>query len=144
MTLYSLTTIRCDRQLPCKNCVRSHAQCIPAATAPRQRRRRFPERDLLQRLRKYESLLRQHNIEFEPLHKDSLTLENRSRDADGSGHGEVDVEQPAPSPSPDRSSSKEVTGKFETMFKAKYMLCRERSYIRRGTNDVLVGACGMP
>ncbi|KAK9343537.1 hypothetical protein V1522DRAFT_394310 [Lipomyces starkeyi] len=31
----------------------------------------FPERELLERLRKYEDLLRQNNIKFEPLHKDS-------------------------------------------------------------------------
>lgn len=37
---------------------------------PRQRRRRFAERDLLDKLRHYEGLLREHNISFEPLHKD--------------------------------------------------------------------------
>ena len=36
----------------------------------RRRRRRFPERELLERLRKYEGLLRQNSITFEPLHKD--------------------------------------------------------------------------
>ncbi|EDN93893.1 hypothetical protein SS1G_09760 [Sclerotinia sclerotiorum 1980 UF-70] len=46
-------------------------QCIPATQLPRQRRRRFPERVLLDRLREYEDLLRQNNIKFEPLHKES-------------------------------------------------------------------------
>ena len=36
----------------------------------RQRRRRFSERALLERLRKYEDLLRQNNIMFETLNKD--------------------------------------------------------------------------
>ncbi|PHH89545.1 hypothetical protein CDD83_5804 [Cordyceps sp. RAO-2017] len=58
--------IRCDRASPCANCVRQGARCVPAAVAPR--RRRFPERELLDRLRLYERLLRQHGIAFEPLH----------------------------------------------------------------------------
>lgn len=43
---------------------------MPAATlSARQRRPRFPERALLERLRKYEDLLRDHDVEFEPMHK---------------------------------------------------------------------------
>ncbi|PKX92297.1 transcription factor domain-containing protein [Aspergillus novofumigatus IBT 16806] len=42
------------------------SQCVPATLTPR--RRRFQERVLLDRLRHYEGLLRQHNIYFEPLH----------------------------------------------------------------------------
>lgn len=62
--------VKCDRKLPCANCVRFKAECVPAALHPR-RRRRFPERELLDRVRKYESLLRQNKIEFDPLHKDN-------------------------------------------------------------------------
>lgn len=44
---------------------------MPATLTPRgRRRRRFPERELLERLHKYEDMLRQQNIKFEPLHKD--------------------------------------------------------------------------
>ncbi|KAJ8071803.1 hypothetical protein OCU04_002117 [Sclerotinia nivalis] len=63
--------VRCDRNHPCSHCVKSRVECVPATQLPRQRRRRFPERVLLDRLRKYEDLLRQNNIKFEPLHKDS-------------------------------------------------------------------------
>lgn len=64
--------VRCDRTMPCSNCVRRGIQCIPgSAVAPRQRRKRFPERELLDRLRAYEALLKQNSIDFEPLHKDS-------------------------------------------------------------------------
>ena len=49
-------------------CVKSRLQCVPATMVPRQRRRRFSERALLDRLRKYEDLLYQNNIPFEPLH----------------------------------------------------------------------------
>ncbi|KAI9687577.1 MAG: hypothetical protein M1822_002187 [Bathelium mastoideum] len=63
--------VRCDRNFPCSNCTKSNAPCVPAASTPRQRRRRFTERELLERLRKYEDLLRQNGIKFDPLHKDA-------------------------------------------------------------------------
>lgn len=59
--------VKCDRKLPCANCVRHQVECEPAL-APRQRRRRFPERELLNRIRRYEEILRQNNLSFEPLH----------------------------------------------------------------------------
>lgn len=46
-------------------------QCISAATQPRQRRRRFAERELLERLRHYEDLLKTNGIAFQPLHASS-------------------------------------------------------------------------
>lgn len=60
--------IKCDRHFPCSHCLRAGISCVPASLVPRQRRRRFPERDLLQRLRQYEDLLRQNNVDFQPLH----------------------------------------------------------------------------
>ncbi|KAL5050911.1 hypothetical protein BDW71DRAFT_194039 [Aspergillus fruticulosus] len=65
--------VRCDRTFPCANCVKSKVQCIPADLLPRRRKRRFPERELLDRLRKYETLLRQNDIEFDPLHPEAAT-----------------------------------------------------------------------
>ncbi|CAG8893344.1 unnamed protein product [Penicillium egyptiacum] len=70
--------VRCDRTFPCANCVRAGEECEQAT---RQRRRRFPERELLARLRHYESLLRKHNIKFDPLH--TPTTERRSPSEDG-------------------------------------------------------------
>ncbi|KAK0121231.1 hypothetical protein ONS96_011408 [Cadophora gregata f. sp. sojae] len=63
--------VKCDRKHPCANCVKARTQCIPATQVTRVRKRRFPERELLDRLRKYEDLLRQNNVRFEPLHKDA-------------------------------------------------------------------------
>lgn len=63
--------IKCDRHFPCAHCLRGGITCVPASLVPRQRRRRFPERDLLQRLRHYEDLLRQNNVDFQPLHPTS-------------------------------------------------------------------------
>lgn len=61
--------VKCDRRFPCANCLRVGVQCVPAiALTTRQRRRRFPERELLERLQDYEKLLRQNDIDFEPLH----------------------------------------------------------------------------
>ncbi|KAF2501908.1 hypothetical protein BU16DRAFT_522789 [Lophium mytilinum] len=78
--------VKCNRKFPCTNCEKAGAQCVPATLAPRHRRRRFPERELLERLRDYEGLLRQNNIKFEPLHasideKPSPSLDGKSYDS---------------------------------------------------------------
>jgi hypothetical protein len=77
--------IKCDRTFPCSQCLKTGAQCLPATRVPRKRRRRFAERDLLDRLRHYEALLREHNIQFEPLHPghdaELHVSESRARDA---------------------------------------------------------------
>ncbi len=69
--------IKCDRRFPCGNCTKNGHSCV-AAALPRQRRRRFPERELLDRLRHYEDLLRSHNIPFEPLHGPSADAASRA------------------------------------------------------------------
>ncbi|RGP77585.1 transcriptional regulatory [Fusarium longipes] len=69
--------VKCDRTFPCSNCVKHNTQCIPA-TQPKPRRRRFPERELLDRLRRYETLMRQSNVKFEPLHDDNITTAKSS------------------------------------------------------------------
>ncbi|ORY09564.1 hypothetical protein BCR34DRAFT_625638 [Clohesyomyces aquaticus] len=67
--LCSQRKVKCDRKFPCANCLRQGTTCVPAsALAPRPRRRRFPEKEMLDRIRHYEGLLRQNNIDFEPLH----------------------------------------------------------------------------
>jgi hypothetical protein len=70
----------------------SYAQCVPASLTTRgRRRRRFPERELLERLRKYEDLLRQNNIKFEPLHKDPA---GGQKSLNTQGGDDSDNEQP--------------------------------------------------
>ena len=49
---------------------------------PRRRRRRFPERELLDQLAKYERLLRQNNIDFVPLHQ-TVEATRPSQEEDG-------------------------------------------------------------
>lgn len=64
-TLCAARKVKCDRTFPCANCTKAGAQCVPAALVPRQRKRMFPERELVDRLHRYEDLLRQNNINFE-------------------------------------------------------------------------------
>lgn len=96
--------VKCDRKFPCSNCLKFKAECIPAALNPRQRKRRFPERDLLERIRKYEDLLRQNKITFEPLHK-STTGSKRplvaavDHDSDGEQPDSMSMDQSSPSTS---------------------------------------------
>nr|KAK5447693.1 hypothetical protein LTR18_003274 [Exophiala xenobiotica] len=86
--------IKCDRQFPCAHCLKISAQCVQATSHPRQRRRRFPERELLGRLRRYEGLLRQNNISFEPLHTDDA-VDHASRSEDGRD-ADDDIDSPHP------------------------------------------------
>lgn len=112
--------VKCQRIFPCENCIKSRAQCVPSALAQRRRRRRFPERALLEQLRKYEDLLRQNNITFEPLHKDSargkVYLDTES------GH-DSDEEHPD-TVGPDFSTLS-TTVKSEKDYGAKYALFKE-------------------
>jgi len=106
--------IKCDRRFPCANCNTSHAQCVPATLTPSgRRRRRFPERELLERLRKYEDLLRQNNIKFEPLHKD-LAGEKESPSMQGGDES-------------DDWSSPSTTVKSERVYEAKYAISKKPS-----------------
>lgn len=70
--------VKCDRQFPCANCVKSRVQCVPSTLTQRKRKRKFGDRELLDHLRKYEDLLREHNIPFEPLHPNWAPRPERS------------------------------------------------------------------
>jgi hypothetical protein len=69
--------VKCDRKYPCSNCTKSRKQCEQPAPVLHRRKKRFPERELLDRIRSYEDLLSQNRIKFEPLHKDSTVRESR-------------------------------------------------------------------
>lgn len=58
--------VKCSRSFPCTNCVRAGVACVQPTV--NQRRRRFAERGLLDRLHQYEDILKQNSIAFEPLH----------------------------------------------------------------------------
>ncbi|CAK7243342.1 MAG: hypothetical protein STHCBS139747_004860 [Sporothrix thermara] len=58
---------KCNRMFPCNSCTRLGVNCVPATLNPRRRRRRFAERELLDRVRHYETLLQQSKVPFESL-----------------------------------------------------------------------------
>ncbi|KAH8889679.1 hypothetical protein GQ53DRAFT_188133 [Thozetella sp. PMI_491] len=63
--------VRCDKQKPCANCVKAQVECKVVPPQPPRRRKKKPhERDLIDRLRKYEALLSQHGVTFDPIAHD--------------------------------------------------------------------------
>lgn len=112
--------VKCDRKFPCANCIKSRTQCVPATLATRRRRRKFPDRELLERLHKYEELLRQNNIEFEPLSKDP-TGEKGPLNTEG-GYDSGD-EQPEAAEADWLSPS--ITIKSDRVYETKYALSKK-------------------
>lgn len=86
--------VKCDRKFPCANCTKFRVQCVPAA-APRRRRQRFPERELLDRIRKYEDLLRRNGIKFKPLHGDGDVVKGSESPNTGDYGSEHDQSHPS-------------------------------------------------
>lgn len=76
--------IKCDRLEPCSHCVRSSAKCVfsPLSGAPRGRQggRRRLDRELLDRVAKLESLLKNAKGESRPKAVDALSS---TRDTSG-------------------------------------------------------------
>ncbi len=68
--------------------------------APRTRRRRFLERDLLDRIQGYENLLQQNNIDFEPLHARKVTPNEIDRNVETTR-----LSESTPSEVPDKEGS---------------------------------------
>lgn len=110
--------VKCDRNFPCKNCIKSGAQCVQSHPGPRQRRRRFPERDLLKQISRYEDLLRINNVAFQPLHGPATA----SRHAGTSDKDEESEDEAKGSLSAQRSDGKSKSKtviKSEAEFEAK-------------------------
>lgn len=63
--------VKCDRKFPCSRCVKGDISCVPGTAIGKQRKKRFAERDLLDRLRRYEQLMTEHNVPYEPMHGNS-------------------------------------------------------------------------
>jgi len=60
--------VKCDRTDPCANCVKARVECVsPTTLPPRRRKKRFPEAELLARLRKYEQHLRSYGADIEAI-----------------------------------------------------------------------------
>lgn len=82
--------VKCDRQKPCSNCIKARADCVVATPLqPRRRRRNVAESDLVVRLKRYERLLKQHNIKLEPEDANPLQLRPPSPGDDDIGINDV-------------------------------------------------------
>lgn len=113
--------VKCDRKFPCANCIKSRVQCVPATQVQRRRRRRFPEKDLLDRLRRYEDLLRQNDVAFDPLHGTSSVDKG---DFNAERDDPLDEEQPEVTGR--GSSTISTTNESDRGFEAKSVLFQTR------------------
>lgn len=76
--------VRCDKNKPCANCVKAGVDCKVVPPQPPRRRKKKPhERELYERLKKYESLLSQNGVDFEP-------IGHSSKSSDPSALDEID------------------------------------------------------
>ncbi len=62
--------VKCDKKQPCTACVRHNVDCVFRSLPPQKRRKQLsPDQALLDRLNRYESLLRQQGIDPEGIDK---------------------------------------------------------------------------
>ncbi|KAL6353025.1 hypothetical protein LRP88_13510 [Fusarium phalaenopsidis] len=60
--------VRCDKNKPCANCVKAKVECrVIPPQPPRRRKKRLQEKDLIDRLKKYESLLAEHGVKVDAI-----------------------------------------------------------------------------
>ncbi|QLI63586.1 Aurofusarin cluster transcription factor [Metarhizium brunneum] len=60
--------VRCDKSKPCANCVKAGVECrVVPPQPPRRRKKRLHEKDLVDRLKKYEALLAEHGVKFDAI-----------------------------------------------------------------------------
>ena len=63
--------VRCDKNKPCANCVKAGVECrVIPPQPPRRRKKRLQEKDLIERLKKYELLLSEHGVKFDAITQD--------------------------------------------------------------------------
>ena len=66
--------VKCDRNYPCGNCTKARVECIsPTTLPPKRRKKRFPEAELLARLRKYEEHLRRYGADIDAINAEGTT-----------------------------------------------------------------------
>ncbi|TVY62246.1 Aurofusarin cluster transcription factor aurR2 [Lachnellula suecica] len=63
--------VKCDRNDPCQNCTKARVECISASTMPpKRRKKRFPEAELLARLKKYEAHLKAYGADIDAINRE--------------------------------------------------------------------------
>lgn len=64
--------VKCDKQIPCSYCVKCREMCVqPNLAAPRPRKKRFAEAELLSRLRRYELALKDYGADINSLDREA-------------------------------------------------------------------------
>ncbi len=67
--------VKCDRNDPCSNCTKARVQCISPTVLPaKKRKKRFPEAELLARLRRYENHLRAYGADIDAINNETAPL----------------------------------------------------------------------
>ena len=74
--------IKCDRTVPCSNCVKANVVCTPSKPAPPRQRTR-PRQDLQERLAKCENLLRQYAESDRPVSSELVSRSPKAVTASG-------------------------------------------------------------
>ncbi len=71
--------VRCDRNYPCANCTKARVECIsPSTLPPRRRKKRFPEAELLARLKRYEEHLRRYGADIDAINAEGVGSSTQS------------------------------------------------------------------
>lgn len=100
--------VRCDKNKPCANCVKAGVECrVIPPQPPRRRKKRLQEKDLIDRLKKYESLLSENGVQFDAITQDLRSDGHQMDDVDDL---ENDFEGLKTSPEPSLSPSAETPG----------------------------------
>ncbi|KAF6802502.1 C6 transcription factor [Colletotrichum sojae] len=107
--------VRCDKNKPCANCVKARVECrVVPPQPPRRRKKRLQERDLVDRLKKYESLLAENGVKFDPIAADLRVSERDSVHIDDGQHlddvAELENDFEGLKTSPEGSTSPSVAG----------------------------------
>lgn len=81
--------VKCDKKDPCTYCVKNRVPCVPAAsTVSKPRKRRFPEAELLARLRRYEAALKDYGADIDSINNgEHLPSSTRSSEHTSSNRG---------------------------------------------------------
>ncbi|TDZ53157.1 Aurofusarin cluster transcription factor aurR2 [Colletotrichum trifolii] len=106
--------VRCDKNKPCANCVKARVECrVIPPQPPRRRKKRLQERDLVDRLKKYEALLSENGVKFDPIAAD-LKASDRDNNVDDASHiddvADLENDFEGLKTSPEGSTSPSVAG----------------------------------
>lgn len=93
--------VKCDRNYPCGNCKRASTECIsPTSLPPKKRKRRFPEAELLAKIRRYEHHLKKCGADLDAINSESPPPASKEEKEGANLHDQETFKIPAVSPIP--------------------------------------------